>query len=99
MNNEEYKYLELGFYGEIKEIIERSRKRIYKNIQNEMLFAYWQIGKMIVEKQGGDNRAKYGDRLIKELSIRMVEDFGKGFSERILRLFGSFICYFQFGPQ
>ena len=45
-----------------------------------MVKAYWQIGKMIVEKQGGVDRAKYGDGLIRELSIQLTNDFGKGFT-------------------
>ena len=51
-----------------------------------MVFTYWQIGKMIVEKQGGKSKADYGDGLIKELSIQMTKDFGKGFIEKILGL-------------
>ena len=50
-----------------------------------MVLTYWQIGKMIVEKQGGESRAKYGDGLIKELSIQMTKDFGKGFTGANLR--------------
>ena len=50
-----------------------------------MLFTYWNIGKMIVEEQGGSYRAKYGDKLIAELSKQMTFDFGKGFDERNLR--------------
>jgi len=35
---------------------------------------------MIVEKQGGAERAKYGDELIKELSIKLTKDCGKGYT-------------------
>ena len=45
-----------------------------------MVLTYWQIGKMIVEKQGGESRANYGVGLIKELSIQLAKDFGKGFA-------------------
>jgi len=76
----EYNYIDESFYRDVKEVLEQARKRIYRNIQNEMVQAYWQIGKMIVEKQGGAERAKYGDGLIKELSIKMTEDFGKGYT-------------------
>lgn len=82
---EEFKYLDNGFYQGVKEILEQARKRIYRNIQNEMVFAYWQIGKMIVEKQGGKEHAKYGDGLIKELSAKMTKDFGTGYNDRSLR--------------
>ena len=81
MNNpKEYMYLDDKFYKSIKEVLEESRKRIYRNIQSEMVQAYWQIGKMIVEKQCGKERAEYGDGLIKELSIQLCKDFGKGYT-------------------
>ena len=91
---EENNYLDNDFYKSIKEVIEQARKRIYRNIQSEMVLAYWQIGKMIVEKQGGESRAKYGDGLIKELSIQMTKDFGRGFTEANLRYMR--LCYSTF---
>ena len=91
----DFKYLDTEFYNNIKEVLEQARKRIYRNIQNEMVLSYWQIGKMIVEKQGGDKRAKYGDGLIKELSVQMTKDFGKGFTERNLEQMRKFYLTFQ----
>ncbi len=91
---EEFKYLDNGFYQGVKEILEQARKRIYRNIQNEMVFAYWQIGKMIVEKQGGKEHAKYGDGLIKELSAKMTKDFGTGYNDRSLRNMRQFYLVF-----
>ena len=84
-NNNDIKYLDADFYNEIRRIIEDSRKRIYRNMNNEMVLAYWQIGKMIIEKQGGEERAKYGDGLINELSMQMTKDFGKGFTTTNLK--------------
>ncbi len=90
----EYNYIDESFYRDVKEVLEQARKRIYRNIQNEMVLAYWQIGKMIVDKQGGEARAKYGDGLIKELSIKMTEDFGKGFTESNIRYMRAFYILF-----
>ena len=53
----EYLYIDNDFYKDIKKVLEEARKRIYRNIQGEMVLAYWKIGKMIVEKQGGAGRA------------------------------------------
>ena len=50
---------------------------------------------MIVEKQGGKERAKYGDGLIKELSTRMTRDFGKGYDIANLRNMRQFYLVFQ----
>ena len=93
----EYKYIDNDFYKSVKEVLEQARKRVYRNIQSEMVLAYWQIGKMIVEKQGGETRAKYGDGLIKELSNKMTKDFGKGFDESNLKRMRQFYLLFQKG--
>ena len=45
-----------------------------------MVKAYWEIGKRIVEEQGGAERAKYGAGLLRELSQQTTKDFGKGFT-------------------
>ena len=89
-----YEYLDETFYTSIKELLEQARKRIYRNINSEMVLTYWQIGKMIVEKQGREDRAKYGDNLIKELSVQLTKDFGKGFTERNLWTMRQFYLLF-----
>lgn len=91
---EEFKYVDNNFYKSIKEVLEQARKRVYRNIQSEMVLAYWEIGKMIVEKQGGKERAEYGEGLIKELAIKMTRDFGKGFDDRELRRMRQFYSTF-----
>ena len=50
---------------------------------------------MIVEKQGGEERAKYGDKVIKELSERLTKDFGEGYDERNLRYMRYFYSSFS----
>ena len=97
MEDKKYVFIDDTFYQSVKEIIEIARKRIYRNIQNEMVQAYWQIGKMIVEKQDGAERAKYGEGLIKELSIQMTKDFGKGFDITNLKRMRQFYLLFQKG--
>ena len=50
-----------------------------------MAKTYFLIGKRIVEEeQNGEKRAEYGDELIKNLSLRLTKEFGKGFSKRNL---------------
>lgn len=69
-----------SLYEDIKELIEKSRNRVYKTVNVEMINLYWNIGKMIIEKQKGEKRAKYGDLLIESISRKLTEYFGKGFS-------------------
>jgi hypothetical protein len=59
-----------------------------------MVEAYWLIGKQIVEAQGHNERAEYGSQLLKYLSERLSQDFGKGFDESNLRLIRQFYLTF-----
>jgi hypothetical protein len=54
------------FYDGIKEILSTARNKVYQTANFAMLEAYWQIGKSIIEEQGGDERAQYGAGLLKD---------------------------------
>jgi len=60
-----------------------------------MVEAYWNIGRVIVEKQGGNNKAEYGTALIKNLSKKMTKEFGKGFTVANLKNMRQFYLTFQ----
>ena len=55
-----------------------------------MLNLYWNIGKIIMEIQQGDERASYGDAVLEKLSEKLTNEFGKGFSARNLRTMRKF---------
>ena len=71
---------ELNFYSEVKQILDLAREKVYRTANFSMVEAYWNIGRLIVEKQGGAEKAEYGASLIKQLSEQMIKDFGKGFA-------------------
>ena len=90
INDEEINEL----YNDIKKLIDQSKNKIYKTINAEMINVYWNIGKMIVKKQNGKYRAKYGDYLIENLSNQLTNEFGKGFSTRNLkRMRKLYLCF------
>ena len=69
-------------YDRIKEILETARNRIYRIANSEMVIAYWNIGRTIIEEeQKGSNRADYGKLMIETLSRRLTSEFGKGFEK------------------
>ena len=72
--------MDMTFYNQIKEILSNARAKVYSAANFAMVEAYWEIGKSIVEKQGGNATAEYGAKLIEELSKQMTADFGKGFT-------------------
>ena len=80
--------------NEVKRIIEESKRKVVSYVNTTLLFTYWNIGKLIVEYQGGKERAKYGDRLIERLSIELTKEYGGGFSKRNLEMMRKFFEYF-----
>ena len=85
-----------NFYDKIKEILESARNRSYRAVNFEMVQAYWDIGRTIVEEeQNGSSRADYGSRLLLSLSDRLTVDYGKGFDESNLRNMRMFYLRYQ----
>ena len=77
-------------FEEIKGLISTSRNRVYSAVNTEMLNLYWNIGKIIMEIQQGNERATYGDAVLEKLSKKLTNEFGKGFSSRNLRTMRKF---------
>ena len=84
-----------NIYTEIKETLLRSRDQAYKAVNSAMVQAYWQIGRIIVEhEQDGSLRAEYGKRVLQNISERLQQEFGEGFSVRNLQLMKKFYVMF-----
>ncbi len=70
-----------SFVNDIKAILSEARSRVYKNVNEIMTKTYFEIGKKIVEEeQKGHSRASYGKEILKNLSVELTKEFGKGFS-------------------
>jgi hypothetical protein len=83
-----------NLYNDIKLLVEESRNSVYKTVNTEMINLYWNIGKMIVDMQEGNIKAKYGDYLIERVAEKLSLEFGKGFSSRnIKRMRKFYLCY------
>ena len=66
---------------QIKQVMGQARANVAKVVNNELITAYWNIGRIIVEhEQENNERAAYGKQTLKELSRVLTEEFGKGFS-------------------
>ncbi len=81
-------------YGQIKDILSAARTKAYSAVNFAMVEAYWLIGKQIVEAQAGNERAEYGTQLLKYLSERLTQDFGKGFTMTNLKYIRQFYLTF-----
>ena len=73
----------MNYYNEIKKTF--IKNEIYKKVKDYSknksdLNTYFEVGRLIVEAQGGEARAKYGNRLIKEYSEKLTKELGRGYT-------------------
>ena len=75
--------LNCNYYNEIKnELINNEvykRVKDYSKNKNE-LSTYYNVGKLLIEAQGGEDKAKYGNALIKEYSEKLTNEIGRGYT-------------------
>lgn len=77
--------------AQIREIMNTARYNVAREVNNEQLFAYWNIGRVIVEhEQNNNERAEYGKQTLRQLSRVLSKEFGKGFSRSNLQNMRSF---------
>ena len=83
----------MNYYNEIKSILVDNaigkKVREYKSNQKD-LESYYNVGKLLVEAQGGEEKAKYGNGLIKEYSKRLTSELGKGYTVTRLKYMRTF---------
>lgn len=83
-------------YKEIKTLIESARTTVVRTVNTTMVYTYFHIGRLIVEhEQKGAKRAAYAKETLKKLSEKLMNEFGKGFSERNLRLMREFYTAYK----
>lgn len=90
LNNKSYDTL----YADIKNVLISARTAAVVTVNTAMVKAYWAVGKLIVDAQGGEQKAAYGNRLLDEISSRLTAEFGKGFDASNLRRMRQFYLAF-----
>lgn len=79
------------FLKSVANVLESAKKNAKTALNLSMIYAYYEIGRMIVEEeQNGENRATYGKQILQSLSKYLTEKFGKGFSADNLKLMRRF---------
>jgi hypothetical protein len=69
------------FYNDMRAIILNARNNAVRSVEFTRVMMYWHLGERIfVEEQQGQDRAEYGDYLIRDLSKELENEFGSGFS-------------------
>jgi predicted nuclease of restriction endonuclease-like (RecB) superfamily len=78
-------------FTRVTSILEQARSNVVRSVNANMVLAYWLIGREIVQAiQDGEERAAYGKKIIENLSARLTERYGKGFSAPTLWNFRQF---------
>ena len=90
----------MNYYNEIKNTLVKNE--VYKKVKDYSknrsdLNTYFEVGKLIVEAQGGEARAKYGNKLIKEYSLKLTKELGKGYNVTNLKNMRQFYLKFKNG--
>lgn len=85
-----------ALFDRIASILEEARGNVVRAVNTSMVLAYWLIGREIVEEiQRGKGRAKYGGKVIDDLSARLTERYGQGFSVANLQWFRKFYLAYR----
>jgi DUF1016 N-terminal domain/YhcG PDDEXK nuclease domain len=83
----------------IEGLVLSMRQKVAVTVNLTMVHTYFEIGRMIVEhEQQGSKKAEYGKQVLKNLSERLTESLGKGFSERNLEQMRQFYLVYSI-PQ
>ena len=89
-----------NYYDEIKN--ELINNEVYKKVKDysknrNELSTYYNVGKLLIEAQGGEDRAKYGDGLIKEYSLKLSQEVGKKYNTTTLKRMRQFYLMIEKG--
>ena len=96
MTNKSTQISDNSLYNKISSILEESRKFVATTVNTAMVQTYFEIGRLIVEEeQHGNVRAEYGKETLKNLSIKLTANYGKGFSVTNLKQMRDFYLTYQ----
>lgn len=85
-----------SLFEHVSKLIDEARKHLKTTIDTTMVYTYYGVGKYIVEdEQQGETRAAYGKTVLKRLSVRLTEKYGKGWSYSNLRQIRQFYMVYS----
>ena len=91
-----------NYYNQIKDIL--INNEVYKKVKDYSknrsdLESYYNVGKLLIGAQGGEERAKYGDGLIREYSRKLTNELGRKYDTTTLKRMRQFYLLIQKGAQ
>ncbi len=74
-----------GLLSRISSLLEQGRRATVRTTNAILSATYWEVGRQIVEhEQGGQEKAEYGEVLLKRLGQDLTATYGRGFGWRNL---------------
>ena len=70
--------------ADVREMILSARQQVAQAVNAGLTVLYWQIGWRIRRDILKEKRAEYGEKILHALSAKLVEEFGRGYSQRNL---------------
>jgi hypothetical protein len=65
-------------FGQVREVLIHARQHAHRSVNQAMVQAYWQVGRLIVEhEQAGQARAAYGAQVLAQLAERLTAELGR----------------------
>lgn len=101
VTTEHTEHTEVGFgglIGDVREIISQARSLTRRSVNSLQVISNYLIGmRIVVEEQGGHERAEYGKETMKVLAKELTDEFGRGYSRRNIELMRKF--YLSYAPM
>ena len=88
----------MNYYKKIKNLIKEKEvndKVRYLESNKETIKTYYEIGRLLIKAQGGEEKAKYGDGLIKKWSEKLTKEYGNGYKIANLKNMRKFYIMFR----
>jgi predicted nuclease of restriction endonuclease-like (RecB) superfamily len=71
-----------ALFGDVAGLIDGARQRVAATVNSELVMLYWSVGKRVREEVLGGERGEYGQQVVRRLSDRLTERYGRGWSQR-----------------
>jgi len=76
-------------------LIEQGKRNVKVAIDNEVTKVYWNIGRLIKSEILNNEKAGYGENIVNNISVKLIERYGKGYSRANLFRMIKFYDYFK----
>jgi predicted nuclease of restriction endonuclease-like (RecB) superfamily len=72
-------------FSDVRSLIEKSRATAAAAVNSALVTLYWNVGTRIRREILHGQRAGYGEAVVRAISVRLVVEYGNGFSDKNLR--------------